>query len=119
MLTQDLVVGVIAVLASLAVPNFLKFQCRTRVAEAKIASKGIKSVRSRVANISEFLDRPMEMGEFRELLLKHIFAGADSGQGRRYLVGQRQSFGLFLRRKTAAGRVLYDEGDAVYGVIAP
>lgn len=42
----------------------------------KIASKGIKSVRSRVANISEFLDQPMEMSEFRELVLRHIFAGA-------------------------------------------
>lgn len=36
---------------------------------SKIASKGIKSVRSRVANISEFLDKPMTIEEFRSAIL--------------------------------------------------
>lgn len=39
----------------------------------KIESKGIKSVRSRVANISEFLKNPMEMEEFKNTLLEAIF----------------------------------------------
>lgn len=44
----------------------------------KITSKGIKSVRSRVANISEFLEQPMTIETFREQLLKEIFAGSDT-----------------------------------------
>jgi len=40
----------------------------------KIESKGLKSVRSRVANISEFLEEPMEMEAFRIRLLETIFA---------------------------------------------
>lgn len=39
---------------------------------SKIQSKGHKSVRSRVANISEFLKEPMTINEFRELLLKGL-----------------------------------------------
>jgi lipoate---protein ligase len=39
----------------------------------KIISKGIQSVRSRVANISEFLKTPMEIESFRQYLLKSIF----------------------------------------------
>jgi len=54
----------------------------SRVAEAlnvrsdKIESKGIKSVRSRVANISEFLPQPMDVESFRLYLLNHLFQGA-------------------------------------------
>ena len=44
-----------------------------RVNPAKIKSKGIKSVRSRVANISEFLDEPIDIDEFKEIILKSIF----------------------------------------------
>lgn len=39
----------------------------------KIESKGIKSIRSRVANISEFLAEKITMTEFKELLLRNIF----------------------------------------------
>lgn len=46
-----------------------------KVKKDKIESKGIKSIRSRVANISEFLKEKMTMDEFRSLLLKHIFGG--------------------------------------------
>lgn len=42
----------------------------------KITSKGIKSVRSRVANISEFLTQPMDIEDFRLYLLAHLFEGA-------------------------------------------
>ncbi|MCE4995817.1 lipoate--protein ligase [Staphylococcus xylosus] len=44
-----------------------------KVNPAKIKSKGIKSVRSRVANISEFLDEPIEIDKFKEIILKSIF----------------------------------------------
>ncbi|WP_077623109.1 lipoate--protein ligase [Sediminibacillus massiliensis] len=39
----------------------------------KIKSKGIKSIRSRVANISEFLEEQITVEGFKELILKHIF----------------------------------------------
>ncbi|MGE3164562.1 MAG: lipoate--protein ligase [Planctomycetota bacterium] len=39
----------------------------------KIESKGLKSIRSRVANISEFLPRAMDLGEFRDLLVEGLF----------------------------------------------
>ncbi|WP_053365501.1 lipoate--protein ligase [Bacillus sp. FJAT-27245] len=48
-----------------------------KVKQDKIESKGIKSIRSRVANISEFLDRKISMEEFRSLLLKYIFDGVE------------------------------------------
>ncbi|MCY8809051.1 lipoate--protein ligase LplJ [Bacillus atrophaeus] len=44
-----------------------------KVKKDKIESKGIKSIRSRVANISEFLDDKMSTNEFRIHLLHHIF----------------------------------------------
>ncbi|MDK7927746.1 MAG: lipoate--protein ligase [Staphylococcus simulans] len=44
-----------------------------RVNPAKIQSKGIKSVRKRVANISEFLEEPIDIETFKEIILKHIF----------------------------------------------
>ncbi|MED4130105.1 lipoate--protein ligase [Shouchella miscanthi] len=48
-----------------------------RVKDDKIKSKGIKSIRSRVANISEFLDQPMTMKEFKSMLLQYIFNGQE------------------------------------------
>lgn len=41
----------------------------------KIQSKGIKSIRSRVANITEFLPRTMTIEEFKQALLAFIFDG--------------------------------------------
>lgn len=43
----------------------------------KFKSKGVKSVRSRVANISEFLSEPMTIEAFRQHLLESIFAGSE------------------------------------------
>ncbi|MDX1784014.1 MAG: lipoate--protein ligase, partial [Aequorivita vladivostokensis] len=40
---------------------------------SKIQSKGHKSVRSRVANISEFLKQPLKIEEFRKLLLEGLY----------------------------------------------
>lgn len=48
-----------------------------KVRKDKIESKGIKSIRSRVANISEFLDEPMTIEEFRTVVLNSIFGGAE------------------------------------------
>lgn len=39
----------------------------------KIESKGLKSVRSRVANISDFLKEPIDIMEFRQLLLEGLY----------------------------------------------
>ncbi|MFN2746997.1 MULTISPECIES: lipoate--protein ligase LplJ [Bacillus] len=48
-----------------------------KVKKDKIESKGIKSIRSRVANISEFLEQKMTTEEFRSLLLRYIFDTED------------------------------------------
>lgn len=47
---------------------------------SKITSKGLKSVRSRVANIAEFLPEPVSMEKFRLRLLNSIFAGAPGAE---------------------------------------
>lgn len=47
------------------------------VKKEKIESKGIKSVRSRVANISEFLSRKMTMDEFKKNIIESVFAGRE------------------------------------------
>lgn len=44
----------------------------------KIESKGIKSVRSRVANISEFLDKEMTIQEFKDTITQNIFKEYES-----------------------------------------
>ncbi|MBT2688952.1 lipoate--protein ligase [Bacillus sp. ISL-47] len=48
-----------------------------KVKKDKIESKGIKSIRSRVANISEFLDNKITIEEFRSMLLNNIFGDLD------------------------------------------
>jgi lipoate-protein ligase A len=49
-----------------------------RVKKDKIESKGIKSIRNRVANISEFLEQKVTVEEFREMLLRYIFDGEEN-----------------------------------------
>lgn len=44
-----------------------------KVRPIKIESKGTKSVRSRVANISEFLNAPLTIEQFKAAILRHIF----------------------------------------------
>lgn len=51
-----------------------------KVKKDKIESKGIKSVRSRVGNISDFLKEPMTVEEFRMEILKSIFGGEENIQ---------------------------------------
>ncbi|MDV2583450.1 lipoate--protein ligase [Alkalibacillus haloalkaliphilus] len=55
-----------------------------RVKSEKIRSKGIKSIRSRVANISEFIDESITMDDFKETLLKYIFDVEDVKDVPRY-----------------------------------
>jgi len=47
------------------------------VKQEKIESKGIKSVRSRVANISEFLSRKISIEEFKINIIESVFAGRE------------------------------------------
>ncbi|MDN4493159.1 lipoate--protein ligase [Ureibacillus aquaedulcis] len=51
-----------------------------KVKKDKIESKGIKSVRSRVGNISDYLKEPMTIEEFRTEILKSIFGGEENIQ---------------------------------------
>jgi lipoate-protein ligase A len=43
----------------------------------KVESKGVKSIRSRVANINEFLREPLDVNELRARLLEKIFGTRD------------------------------------------
>ena len=43
----------------------------------KVESKGVKSIRSRVANIGEFLRQPLTVDELRELIVERIFGTRD------------------------------------------
>ncbi|MCT2535593.1 lipoate--protein ligase [Aquibacillus koreensis] len=43
------------------------------VSTEKIKSKGIKSIRSRVTNISDFMEEKISMEQFKEHILKYIF----------------------------------------------
>ena len=46
-----------------------------RVKATKIESKGIKSIRSRVANITEYLQNPPDILSFRQRIIEGVFAG--------------------------------------------
>ncbi len=46
----------------------------------KVESKGVKSIRSRVANISEFLATPIGVDELRERIIERIFGTRDRAQ---------------------------------------
>lgn len=48
-----------------------------KVSADKIASKGIKSSRSRVTNIRPYLKQPMDIGKFQDYLLKQILGTED------------------------------------------
>ncbi|MDY0406218.1 lipoate--protein ligase [Virgibacillus sp. 179-BFC.A HS] len=54
------------------------------VNKAKIESKGIKSIRSRVANISEYMDEKLSMQEFKDMILRYIFDVDDVADVPRY-----------------------------------
>lgn len=58
------------------------------VNQAKIESKGIKSIRSRVANISEFLDEKISIETFKELILKYVFEVNDVKDVPQYVLSE-------------------------------
>ncbi|NJP36533.1 lipoate--protein ligase [Alkalicoccus luteus] len=48
-----------------------------QVSEEKMRSKGIKSVRARVANINELTEQEIDVEKLKQLILNHIFEGED------------------------------------------
>lgn len=48
-----------------------------KVSKDKIESKGIKSVRSRVTNIKDHLKEDIDVEDFKQILLEHMFEGND------------------------------------------
>jgi len=57
--------------------NLNKVVNSLNVSGVNIQSKSIKSVRSKVANINEFLPAPLHMDEFKEIILGAIFEGKE------------------------------------------
>ena len=51
----------------------------------KIESKGVKSVRARVGNISDFINEPMTVEEFRQFILKSVFE-QEGGEVKEYVL---------------------------------
>jgi len=51
-----------------------------RVNDMKLKSKGINSVKSRVVNISDFLQHPMNIEEFREYLFNEVFRNTENAK---------------------------------------
>ncbi|MFB9330173.1 lipoate--protein ligase [Paenibacillus aurantiacus] len=80
-----------------------------KVKPIKIESKGTKSVRGRVANISEFLDEPMTTEQFRTTLLRELF-GSEPADVPQYKLSEQEWEGV---RKLAEER--YRNWDWNYG----
>ncbi len=78
----------------------------------KVESKGIQSVRSRVANISEFLAAPLPMDDFRAALLAHLFPGGGP-------VPTHELSGEDRRRVAALADSKYRTWDWNYGASPP
>lgn len=57
------------------------------VKQEKIQSKGIKSIRSRVTNIIDYLPEKKDIQEFKELLIEHLFE--EQGSIKEYKLTQR------------------------------
>lgn len=58
---------------------------------AKFTDKAVKSVRSRVTNISEHLPRPMTVLEFRDCLMEHVMTGTPDAETYTFTVGDREA----------------------------
>jgi lipoate-protein ligase A len=80
----------------------------------KLESKAMKSVRSRVANISEFLSTPLDVRELRELLIERIFGTRERSRMTLLTLNDVDHAGV---RKLAAER--YDNWDWNYGQSPP
>jgi lipoate-protein ligase A len=80
----------------------------------KLESKAMKSVRSRVANISEFLSAPLDVRELRELIIERIFGTRDRSRMTMLTLSDEDHAGV---RKLAAER--YDNWSWNYGQSPP
>lgn len=70
-----------------------------RVSEQKIESKGIKSVKSRVANISDFLPEKIALHEFRERFLTFMCAKNPDMEEYRFTKEERADIEKLCREK--------------------
>src|SRR5690554_795222 len=75
---------------------------------SKIQSKGHKSVRSRVANISEFLNEPLTMEAFRTLLLEGLYEESEPFEAYRLTADEWKAVHQLKEEK-------YDTWDWNYG----
>ncbi|MBW7867470.1 MAG: lipoate--protein ligase [Brumimicrobium sp.] len=75
---------------------------------SKLESKGHKSVRSRVANINDFLKKRLTMDEFREMLLQGLFEGEPNFE--KYHLTAEEWNGVYALRDSK-----YDTWDWNYG----
>ena len=60
------------------------------VTPEKIESKGIKSIRSRVANISEYISGNMSIGEFKEKIIESVFKDNKDLSGKVFNLSEAQ-----------------------------
>lgn len=58
--------------------NVSKLSSALKVEPSKFKDKGVKSVSSRVTNISEHIKDPMDIQEFKDMILEHILANYDA-----------------------------------------
>ncbi|CFX18309.1 Lipoyltransferase/lipoate-protein ligase [Syntrophomonas zehnderi OL-4] len=97
----------------------LMFDCRIEdmvkvlnVSPDKIVSKGVKSVRSRVTNISEHIKQPVSLEQFKDLLVQTVRDGG-------YLQGDRQLSKSELLEINKLRQKKYISWDWVYGNSPP
>jgi lipoate-protein ligase A len=79
--------------------NLSKIGSALRVSEQKIESKGIKSVKSRVANISDFLPEKISVGEFRERFLSFMRVQYPEMEEHQFTKEERQEIEKLCREK--------------------
>lgn len=58
--------------------NITDLSAALKVKQSKFDGKGVKSVKSRVTNISEHLKQPLEILEFKDMIMEHITSTYDN-----------------------------------------
>ncbi|MFB9052020.1 lipoate--protein ligase [Formosa undariae] len=79
-----------------------------QVKMSKISSKGHKSVRSRVANISDFLEEPLTIEAFRSLILEGLYANDKNFKTYEFTEADREGIAKLKAEK-------YDDWNWNYG----
>lgn len=82
------------------------------VKPGKIESKGHKSIRSRVANISEFLNAPLTVDELRTLIIERIFGELDDSAMHRLSPADHDAIEKLVERKYGSWNWNYGESPA-------